>query len=135
MPPSSDFQRWPAIFPEIEKVVVTAKTGDDARVTMIGHDDHHDNLHFHNTPAARMVWFRRTPAVTLTVWLEMVMSARRRAGHDDRAQPLILPTLTQGVASLMVSDFKVRVMREDKLGHDLSALRRYFHAEDTVSQN
>src|SRR4051794_29029818 len=48
----ADYTHWPSIFPDIYTVTITAQAGEDARVTFVGPDDHHDNLHFHNRASA-----------------------------------------------------------------------------------
>ena len=55
-----DYAKWPAVFPDVLQVSVTSQRGEDALVTMIGPNDHHDNLHFHNRPDKNTIWFEDT---------------------------------------------------------------------------
>src|SRR5512140_458660 len=55
-----DYGKWTDIFPDVSKVVVTSQHGVDAHVTLIAPNGHRDNLHFHNQPAARMIYFEDT---------------------------------------------------------------------------
>jgi hypothetical protein len=70
-----DYAKWTAIFPYIKQVIVTKKQGDDARVTFVKTDGNRDNVHFHNTPAARMLWFEDTGG-SAEVWAEIEDLAR-----------------------------------------------------------
>jgi hypothetical protein len=126
-----DYTRWPTIFPDILHVVVTRQQGDDALVTMIGPNDHHDNLHFHNRPTANTVWFEDTGG-RADVWLSMVFEAGPRAGTTYVKGTIFADV--KGVASLVVSDARVRHMRQEKLASDLIALRNYFAKLATISR-
>jgi len=55
-----DYGRWVDVFPDVAKVVVTWKQGSDAKVTLIKPDGNRDNLKFHQTAQARMVFFEDT---------------------------------------------------------------------------
>ena len=68
-----------AIFPDIKQVTVTKQQGDDARVTFLHTDGNKDNVHFHNTPAARMIWFEDTGG-RAEVWAEIVFVPGEKAG-------------------------------------------------------
>jgi hypothetical protein len=118
-----DYTKWPTIFPDILRVIVTKQDGDDALVTMIGPDDHHDNLHFHNRPAKNTVWFEDTGG-RANVWLEMVFEPGAVPGTTHVRGRLFADV--HGVAALVVSDAKVRHMRQEKLVSDLVAMRTFF---------
>ena len=119
----TDYAHWPSMFPDIHEVVITKQQGIDARVTFIGPNDHHDNVHFHNQPAARMVWFEDTGGAA-EVWAEIVFIAGDRPGTTRMHSRLFASV--HGVASLVVSDLKIRLMRERRVRDDLFNLRNYF---------
>jgi hypothetical protein len=119
----TDYARWTAMFPDVLKVVITKQEGVDARVTFIGPNDHHDNVHFHNQPAARMVWFEDTGG-SAEVWAETVFIPGDRPGTTRMHSRLFAEV--HGVASLVVSDMKIRLMREQRVHDDLYNLRNYF---------
>jgi hypothetical protein len=118
-----DYANWPAVFPDVLRVSVTSEHGEDALVTMIGPNDHHDNLHFHNRPEANTIWFEDTGGVA-QVELEIALEPGPLPGttlahgriHAD----------VNGLASLVTSDAKVRNMSAAKLVSDLGAMRSYF---------
>ena len=118
-----DYTKWPQIFPEIEKVEVTSQKGVDARVTLISRGDHHDNVHFHNQPAARMVWFEDTGGHA-DVWVEIMFIP----GKDDGTTRVHtrLYANVKGFASLVVGDGDVKKQREARVTSDLVQLRAYF---------
>ncbi|MDB4957121.1 MAG: hypothetical protein JWO36_4690 [Myxococcales bacterium] len=119
----TDYARWTVMFPDVHQVVITKQQGVDARVTFIGPNDHHDNVHFHNQPAARMVWFEDTGG-SAEVWAEIVFIPGDRPG-TTRMHSRLFATV-HGVASLVVSDMKIRLMREQRVHDDLFNLRNYF---------
>lgn len=119
-----DYSKWTEIFPDVAKVVVTSKRGPDARVTLIGGDGHRDNLHFHNQPAARMVWFEDTGNAHAEVWAE-IMFVPGNQPNTTRVHTKLYADV-HGVASLVVGDDKLRRMRQDKVSQQLSQIRRYF---------
>jgi len=119
----SDYQRWRVIFPEIREVMVTQQRGVDARVTFVHPDGNRDNLHFHNQPAARMVWFEDTGG-RATVWAEIMFLPGDVPG-TTRVHTRLFADV-HGIASLVVSDERVRNMREQRVRSDLTHLRAYF---------
>jgi len=122
---ATDYQRWSVIFPDIERVIVTKQQGDDARVTLIHRDGNRDNVHFHNTPQARMVWFEDTGGHA-EVWAEIVFVPGDRDGTTRVRSRLFADV--HGVASLVVGSTKVRMMREQRIASDLTHLHAYFMA-------
>ena len=118
-----DFANWPSVFPDVLRVSVTSQHGEDALVTMIGPNDHHDNLHFHNRPEANTIWFEDTGGAA-KVELEIALDPGPTPG-TTLARGRIYADV-QGVASLVVSDAKVRNMSTAKLVADLGAMRSYF---------
>jgi hypothetical protein len=122
----SDYHRWSAMFPDIRQVIVTSRSGDDARVTFIHADGSRDNVHFRNQPAARMVWFEDTGG-DAEVWAEIVFLPGNRPGTTRLRSRLYADV--HGFKSLFVSDRKIRRLREQRVQADLSQLRAYFARE------
>jgi hypothetical protein len=120
-----DYARWVDIFPNVAKVVITSQKGDDARVTLVKPDGNKDNLHFHNQPAARMLWFEDTGnGGRAEVWAEIVFIP----GTEPKTTRVHarLYAEVHGIASLVVGNGDVRKMREIKIESDLVAIRGYF---------
>lgn len=119
----TDYARWPAIFPDIRRVIITRQNGVDARVTFIHAAGNRDNVHFHNQPAARMVWFEDTGG-RAEVWAEIVFVPGDRPGTTRAHSRLYVDV--HGFASLFVSDRKLRTIRERRVREELMQLRAYF---------
>ncbi len=119
----ADYTRWPKIFPDIYTVTVTAKTGDDARVTFVGPDDHHDNLHFHNRSAANTIWFEDTGSSS-TVWAEIAFLPGPQP-NTTRVHSRLYADVG-GFAGFFVSDNRVRKIREQRVYDDLFDLHARF---------
>jgi hypothetical protein len=126
-----DFNNWPTIFPDVLRVSITSQQGDDALVTMIGPNDHHDNLHFHNRPLANTIWFEDTGGAA-DVQLEIALEPGPTPG-TTLARGKIYANV-HGIASLVVTDAKIRNMSAQKLVSDLGALRTYFAKTNNVSR-
>ena len=118
-----DYSRWTQMFPDIAAVNITKRKGDDARVTFVHRDGNKDNVHFHNTPQAGLVWFEDTGG-RATVWAEIVFAPGDRPGTTRVHTRLYVDV--HGLASLVVSDREVRAMRERRVANDLTKLRAYF---------
>lgn len=119
----ASYTRWPSIFPDIYTVNVTAQSGDDARVTFIGPEDHHDNLHFHNRSTEHVIWFEDTGG-TSTVWAEIAFLPGAAPGTTHVHSRLYAEV--NGVAGIFVSDDRVRKMREQRVYDDLYDLHVHF---------
>ena len=119
----SDYKRWPKIFSDIFEVTITAQTGDDARVTFLGPDDHKDNLHFHNRSAAHTIWFEDTGGSS-TVWAEIAFLDGPRAGTTHVHSRLYADV--GGIAGWFVTDNHVRKLREQRVYDDLFDLHAHF---------
>jgi hypothetical protein len=119
-----DYARWTEVFPDVAKVVVTARHGVDARVTLIKPDGNRDNLVFHNQPQARMVYFEDTGNAHATVWAEIVFAPGDQPG-TTRVHTRLHADV-HGIATLVVHADDVRKMREQKLERDLVHISRYF---------
>src|SRR5439155_19939617 len=101
-----DYARWSEVFPDVAKVIVTAKRGVDARVTLVKPDGNRDNLVFHNQPQARMVYFEDTGNSHATVWGEIVFAPGARPG-TTRVHTRLHANV-HGLATLLVADSKGR---------------------------
>jgi hypothetical protein len=126
----TDYARWSIVFPDIRRVIVTSQNGSDARVTFIHPDGNRDNIHFRNQPAARLVWFEDTGG-RAEVWAEIVFLQGDRPGTTRVHSRLYADV--HGLASLFVSDHKIRTLREQRVHNDLTQLRAYF-ARDVEAQ-
>jgi hypothetical protein len=120
---ATDYARWSVIFPDIRQVIVTSQHGSDARVTFVHPDGNRDNLHFHNQPAARMIWFEDTGG-RAQVWAEIVFLPGDRPGTTRVRSRLYADV--HGVVSLFVSDGKIRSLREQRIRDELTQLHAYF---------
>ena len=119
-----DYSKWVEIFPDVAKVVVSDHKGVDAHVTLIGPNGHRDNLHVHNQPAARMIYFEDTGNSHAEVWAEIVFAP----GESEHTTKLHIRLFAKanGLASLVVNDKDVRAQREQKIDRQLSHVRGYF---------
>ena len=118
-----DYPRWTAMFPEIRRVEVTQQHGDDARVTFIHTDDHRDNVHFHNAPATRKVWFEDTGG-RAEVWAEIVFTPGPQPGTTHVHSRVYADV--HGFTGLFVSNGRLRHLRTERVRGDLMNLRAYF---------
>ena len=118
-----DYAKWTAIFPDIKQVIVTKRHGDDARVTFVHADGNKDNVHFHNTPQARMIWFEDTGG-RAEVWAEIVFVPGTQAG-TTRVHSRVYADV-HGVTSWFVGDDTVKSLRAKRVRHDLHDLQTYF---------
>ena len=119
----ANYAHWPQIFPDIFTVTITAQSGDDARVTFVGPEDHHDNVHFHNRSAANTIWFEDTGG-SATVWAEIAFLPGPRPGTTRVHSRLYADV--GGIAGWFVSDNRVRKMREQRVYDDLFDLHARF---------
>lgn len=126
----TDYARWPTMFPDIKRVIITSQQGGHDRVTFIHTEGNRDNVHFHNRPEARLVWFEDTGG-RAEVWFEILLMPGMQPGTTRVHSRLYADV--HGWASLFVSDGKVRSMREQRTREDLAHLRAYF-ARDVASQ-
>ena len=126
-----DYSRWTDIFPDVAKVVVTSRSGPDARVTLIGPDGHRDNLHFKNQPQARMVFFEDTGNSHAEVWAEIVFAPGADPG-TTRVHTRLYAAVS-GLASLVVGEPELRRMREAKIERQLAHIRAYFRRRVNVT--
>ncbi|TMQ15753.1 MAG: SRPBCC family protein [Deltaproteobacteria bacterium] len=120
---ATDYLRWAVMFSDIRHVIVTSQNGNDARVTFVHFDGNRDNIHFRNQPAARMVWFEDTGG-RAEVWAEIVFLRGDRPGTTRVHSRLYADV--HGLASLFVSNRKIRRLREQRVHDQLTELRAYF---------
>lgn len=125
------YHRWSAIFPDIVDVNITEQEGVDARVTLVHRDGNVDNVHFHNQPAAGIVWFEDTGG-TAKVWAEIAFMPGDRA-HTTRVHSRLYASV-HGVASLFVTDSHVRELRQQRVSDDLKHLHAYFAGRSVSSR-
>jgi hypothetical protein len=119
----TDYARWTSVFPDLRQVIVTRHSGVDARITFVHQDGKRDNLHFHNQPAARMVWFEDTGG-RAEVWAEIVFLSGDRPGTTRVHSRLHADV--HGIASLVIGDGRLRALREQRVRADLLHLHDYF---------
>lgn len=121
---AADYARWPAMFPmTIRSARITHQKGVEARVTFVHHSGHRDNLHFRNQPTARMVWFEDTGG-RAEVWAEIVFAPGDRPGTTRLKTRLYADV--HGLASLFVSNRKLRELRQQRVRDTLVQLQAYF---------
>ncbi len=125
----TDYPRWTAMFPDIRRVIITSQAGGHERVTFVHADGNRDNVHFHNVPAARMVWFEDTGG-RAEVWVEIMFLPGDRPGTTRVHSRLYADV--HGLASLFVTDGKLRSLREQRVREDLTHLRAYFGRDVAV---
>jgi hypothetical protein len=125
-----DYPRWVAMFPDIARVEVTRQQGVDARVTLVHPDGNRDNVHFHNQPQARMVWFEDTGG-RAEVWAEIVFAPGQQPGTTRVHSRLYADV--HGVVSIVVSSARLRSLRQQRIASDLVHLHTYFSAEHVAS--
>lgn len=123
---SLDYSRWPHIFKDIRRAIVTALDGDDARVTFVHADGNRDNLHFHNRSGARTLWFEDTGDDNARVWAEIAFLPGSKPG-TTRVHSRLYANV-HGLESWFVSAGRLRAMREQRVQQDLLELRAYFQA-------
>lgn len=119
-----DYSRWVDVFPDVAKVVVTWRQGTDAKVTLIKPDGNRDNLKFHQTPQARMVYFEDTGNEHAEVWGEIVCAPGDQP-NTTRIHTRLYADV-HGLATLVVSDGDVKRQREQRVERDLDHVRGYF---------
>ena len=120
---TTDYAQWSSMFTDIRGVKITQQRGTDARVTFVHTDGNLDNLHFRNQPAARMVWFEDTGG-RAEVWAEIVFVPGTSPGTTVLHTRLYADV--HGIASLFVSDGKLRHLRQQRVRDYLRELRAFF---------
>jgi hypothetical protein len=120
---AADYGRWTAMFPSIRQVAVTQHQGDDALVRLTRADGNFNDVHFHNQPARRTIWFENTHSKA-TTWAEIVFAPGDRPATTRVHSRLYADV--HGVASIFVSKAKLRNLRQQRVASDLADLRSYF---------
>src|SRR5262249_28040226 len=106
-----EYAKWTDIFPDVAKVIVTSRHAHHARATLGSPTGHRDSLHFHNQPAARLIYFEDTGNNgRAEVWAEIVFIPGEQP-HTTRVH-IKLYAEVKGIASIVVSDSSVRKQRE-----------------------
>jgi len=122
---AQDYRKWTELMPDVAKVEIHEQKGPDALVTLVSPSGHRDNLKFHNTPQANLIFFEDTGNHgRADVWAEIVF-----APTTTSAQTKIhirLYAKVHGVATLVISDRDVREQREHKIAAELTQMREYF---------
>ncbi|CAN5346376.1 hypothetical protein BH11MYX1_BH11MYX1_23210 [soil metagenome] len=125
-----DYRKWTEIMPDVAKVEITEQKGVDARVTLVSPSGHRDNLHFHNTPQANLIFFEDTGnGGRADVWAEIVFIPNGAGTTTDPVQTRVhikLYAKLHGVATLVVSEKDVREKREHQIAGELTHIREYF---------
>jgi len=120
-----DYRKWNEIMPDVAKVEITDQKGADAHVTLVSPTGHRDNLHFHNQPQARMIYFEDTGNHgRADVWAEIVFAPGEVTGQTR--VHIRLYAKVHGVATLVIHEGTVRDQRERKIAADLVHIRDYF---------
>jgi len=120
---AADYGRWTAMFPNIRMVNITQRAGNDALVRLTRADGNFNDVHFHNQPAVRKVWFENTNSKA-TVWAEIVFAPGDRPATTRVHSRLYADV--DGLASIFVSKNKLRNLRQQRVASDLADLRAYF---------
>jgi uncharacterized membrane protein len=122
---AQNYKAWTELMPDVATVEIHDQKGDEAHVTLISPSGHRDNLHFHNTPQARLIWFEDTGnGGRADVWAEIVFLPA--AQPTSTRVHIRLYAKVHGVATLVVSESDVKAQREQKITGELSQMREYF---------
>ncbi len=122
-----DYRKWTEIMPDVAKVEITEQKGADARVTLVSPSGHRDNLHFHSTPQANLIFFEDTGnGGRADVWAEIVFVPT--AQPQQTRVHIKLYAKVHGVATLVVSEQDVREKREHQIAGELTHIRDYFRS-------
>ena len=122
---AQNYQLWTELMPDVAKVEIHDQKGDDAHVTLVAPNGHRDNLHFHNTPQARLIFFEDTGNHgRADVWAEIVFAPAEQPSSTHIH--IKLYAKIHGVASLVISENDVKLQRESKITAELTHMRDYF---------
>jgi uncharacterized membrane protein len=122
---AQDYRKWTELMPDVAKVEIHEQKGPDAMVTLVSPTGHRDNLRFHNTPQANLIFFEDTGNHgRADVWAEIVFAPA--ATPAQTRVHIKLYAKVHGVATLVISDRDVREQREHKIAAELTQMREYF---------
>ena len=122
---AQSYQLWTELMPDVAKVEIHDQKGDDAHVTLVAPNGHRDNLHFHNTPQARLIFFEDTGNHgRADVWAEIVFAPAEQPSSTHIH--IKLYAKIHGVATLVISESEVKAQRESKITAELTHMRDYF---------
>ncbi len=119
----TDYQRWLTMFKNVRRAITLHQDGDEAKVRFVHDDGSHDDLHFKNRPWARTMWFEQIGGDA---------EVKAEIAFYPGAEPGTCVVHTRfyadvkGMASLFVSDDKVKKLRQDQVRDDLTQLQAYF---------
>jgi hypothetical protein len=123
------YARWTDVFTDVARVEDQGPADDvpgEERVLLVTTTGQNNNLRFQNDAARRVVHFRDTGGVG-DVWAEIAFEPGARAGTTRVHAKLHADV--HGLASLFVTDTKLREERQTKLSSDLGNIARYFSSE------
>lgn len=122
---AQDYRKWTELMPDVANVEIHDQKGPDALVTLVSPSGHRDNLKFHNTPQANLIYFEDTGNHgRADVWAEIVFVPA--ATPAQTKVHIKLYAKVHGVATLVISDRAVREQREHKIAAELTQMREYF---------
>lgn len=119
----ANYQGWVSVFPDLRRVTITQQSGVDARVSLDYADKHRNNIHFHNDPVARKIWFENLYS-RADMWAELVFLPGDRPG-TTKVHARVYADV-KGLASMFVTESKLRRGRTDRIRGDLTHLQKYF---------
>ena len=119
----ADYARWTSIFPDVARVHVKWRKGDEAAVLLVTREGQNNNLVFHNDPVHLVVRFKDTGGYA-KVWAEIAIGP----GSEDGIVMIHgrLYADVPGFMGLFVTEARLRHERQRKLSSDLASIRRYF---------
>jgi len=119
----TDYQRWLTMFKNVRRAILLHQDGNEAKVRFVHDDGSHDDLHFKNRPQTRTMWFEQ---------LGGDAEVKAEIAFYPGADPGTCRVHTRfyadvkGMASLFVSDDKVKKLRQEQVRDDLTQLQAYF---------
>jgi len=120
------YARWTAVFTDVARVEDQGPAGDvpgEEKVLLVTRSGQNNNLRFKNDAEKRVVRFRDTGGAG-DVWAEIAFEPGPR-GASTRVHARLHADV-HGLASLFVTDGKLREERQRKLSSDLGNIERYF---------
>jgi len=119
----TNYEQWLAMFKNVRRAIVQHVDGNEARVRFVHDDGSHDDLHFKNRPATHTMWFEQLGG-DAQVWAEIAFNPGIQPG-TTRVHTRFYADV-KGMASLFVSDDKIRKLRQEQVRDDLQQLQAYF---------
>jgi hypothetical protein len=119
----TDYQRWLAMFKNVRRAILLHQNGNEAKVRFVHDDGSHDDLHFKNQPQTHTMWFEQLGG-DADVKAEIAFYPGVDPG-TCRVHTRFYADV-RGMASLFVSDDKVKKLRQQEVRDDLTQLQAYF---------